>query len=597
MTPFDFDALARLAWAQIWQVTVVALVVGIATKLWCRDRPRLAYALWMLVVVKSMAPPVWSSPTGLFSWAMVDVAAPTAAVAEMAVPSPVVASNRGGLVASPIAIEAATREPSRRVEAAVDHRLAVAAFSIWAAGAVVSVAFVIGRRLACSVVIRRSRLPVDDRFLATLTELSRRLGMRGTVRLLMTSRPIGPAVFGLFRPTILLPEALAAHQPLERVELILAHELIHVRRGDLVAGALQLVAQLVWWFHPLIWWANAQASRVRERCCDEEVLSGVGCKPALYARTLLSVLEQKALLRSLVALPGVRALEVTSLRLESIMKSGKVDHRRASLVSRLAFVAGAVVLVPGMGLTLRAARPSAAISGQFAAVEEAPNARAAVDDGAQPAGSPSVVRPDSAFERLGNPQVMLMLTHPATQVIRKALRITDDQMAKITEIEKVRNERPALVKGKGEIRLTGSPDTYPEQIAAFLDREAGKALIETLTPPQIKRLDQIVLTSRGVMAFRYLDVQKDLHLTAEQEGKINAILEGLVAALRDLGRKPGGQPKNYEGAMALEAKAEPLRKGAFEQILALLTKEQSTQWKAMIGEPFRAEEAESGPAR
>ena len=163
--------------------------------------------------------------------------------------------------------------------------------------------------------------------------------------------------FGPVRPSILLPGPLLSGTPPERVELILAHELVHVRRGDVLVGKLQLVAQLIWWFHPLVWWANREACRERERCCDEEVVSGVGCKPVLYARTLLNVLEQKGRLRSLVALPGVRALEVTSLRLESIMRYADTDHRRASRISRLVFAAGLVVLVPGTGPTLRARSP------------------------------------------------------------------------------------------------------------------------------------------------------------------------------------------------------------------------------------------------
>ena len=137
----------------------------------------------------------------------------------------------------------------------------------------------------------------------------------------------------------------------------MAHELIHVRRGDILAGKLQLVAQLVWWFHPLVWWANREAGRERERCCDDEVVSGVGCKPARYARALLSVLEQKSRLRPLVALAGVRALEVTSRRLEFIMRYAKTDHRRASFISRVVFLTGVVMLVPGTGLTLRAYPP------------------------------------------------------------------------------------------------------------------------------------------------------------------------------------------------------------------------------------------------
>jgi len=354
----DLDELARMAWVQLWQVMIVALVIGTVVRLCCRDRPSLAYALWMLVVVKSIVPPVLSSPTGLFSWALADRAvAPSAgtgnSVGMLRVPP---TTTPLGQDPTPVANRLEGGSPgSRGTDWDHFHR---AMFSIWAMGLALCTTFVLGKQVGCSKLIRKSSRPVDKQYVRALAELSGRLDVRRRVRLIVTSRPIGPAVFGLFRPSILLPEPLLSGTPLEQVKLVLAHELIHVRRGDIFAGKLQLVAQLIWWFNPLIWWANREACRERERCCDEEVVSGTGCKPAIYARTLLSVLEQKGRLRSLVAIPGVRALEVTSLRLESIMKYTKNDHRRASSISRLVFAAGLVLLVPGTGLTLRAHPPA-----------------------------------------------------------------------------------------------------------------------------------------------------------------------------------------------------------------------------------------------
>ena len=110
------------------------------------------------------------------------------------------------------------------------------------------------------------------------------VGIKRGIRLVVTSRPIGPAAFGLFQPSILLPQSILSAMPIEQIELVLARGAIHIRRGDVLAGKMQVMAQLIWWFNPVVWWANQQASRERERCCDEEVISGVGCKPALYAR-------------------------------------------------------------------------------------------------------------------------------------------------------------------------------------------------------------------------------------------------------------------------------------------------------------------------
>src|SRR5438132_854681 len=65
----DFKTVAPLAWTQIWQVTLVAGMVAAITKLLCSKRPHLAYVLWLVVLVKCLTPPLWSSPTGVFSWA------------------------------------------------------------------------------------------------------------------------------------------------------------------------------------------------------------------------------------------------------------------------------------------------------------------------------------------------------------------------------------------------------------------------------------------------------------------------------------------------------------------------------------------------
>ena len=347
----DLDGLACLACVQLWQVTAVVLVIWALVRLCCRNRPRMAYALWMLVVVKSIVPPVWSSPTGLFSWALAGGAAARSHVA----------GEAPRMLRNPPATTRIDEGPAWTANGIQDRtsrsrgmdwvHFRIAVFSIWSTGLVLCIAFVLGKQIACLKAIRESSLPVDERYLSALADLSRRLGVKREVSLIVTSRPIGPAVFGLLRPSIVLPGPLVFGSSIEQVELVLAHELVHVRRWDVLAGILQLVAQLIWWFNPLVWWANWEAGHARERCCDQEVISGVGCKPALYARALLNVLEQKVRLRSLVALPGVRALEVTSLRLEFIMRHSGTDDRRSSRVSRFVFAAGLAVLVPGTGLT------------------------------------------------------------------------------------------------------------------------------------------------------------------------------------------------------------------------------------------------------
>jgi beta-lactamase regulating signal transducer with metallopeptidase domain len=160
------------------------------------------------------------------------------------------------------------------------------------------------------------------------------------------------------------------------IEPILAHELTHIRRGDVVFGVLQLLSQLLWWFHPLVWWANRELCREAERCCDEEVVAGLGCRPADYARCLLSVLELKQRLRPVFTFPGMRPVEVTAKRLEYIMKGATRFHRRTPRWCWGVLAASAAMALPGRGLIGGAdATASARSQGQLLADDPDPVSR------------------------------------------------------------------------------------------------------------------------------------------------------------------------------------------------------------------------------
>ncbi len=304
--------LLQLAWTQCWQVAALVVAVGLATWLGCRRRPHLAYVLWMLVVLKCLTPPLWSSPTGVFTWVQgrpVVVERPVAVVAPVAeMPSPAVAPAGGrvglGMVA-PVrqpgeirAVSPVAAEPLEPVEPVVRDGWSISAAETmvagWLAGAGLLAGLVVLQVVRCRRRVKSQPAAAPAWLEVLVEEMSGELGLRRRVRLAVTAAPIGPATAGLLRPVVILPQAVLAGRDAEGVRPILAHELIHVRRRDVLFGLLQSAAQLVLWFHPLVWWANRQASREVERCCDEEVVAGLGCQPATYARCLVDVLEAAA---------------------------------------------------------------------------------------------------------------------------------------------------------------------------------------------------------------------------------------------------------------------------------------------------------------
>ena len=141
------------------------------------------------------------------------------------------------------------------------------------------------------------------------------------------------------------------------MEPILAHELIHVRRGDAYVGVLQMIVQALWWFHPLVWWANREMCRRREECCDEEAVAGIGCSAAAYARCLLSALEFelqhcRGRRRLLSAVPGVGSAEITTTRLEHIMDDAKRFHGRTPRWMWGVLAMAMFLVLPGRAMVL-----------------------------------------------------------------------------------------------------------------------------------------------------------------------------------------------------------------------------------------------------
>ena len=110
-------------------------------------------------------------------------------------------------------------------------------------------------------------------------------------RICMSNSHRAPLTFGVFRPTVLLPEDLPVGDA--QFQLILAHELAHIRRKDCLRKLLLTVCLCLYWWNPLVWMMVWLANRDMELACDEAVLRALGpdCKKA-YALTLLDMAQR-----------------------------------------------------------------------------------------------------------------------------------------------------------------------------------------------------------------------------------------------------------------------------------------------------------------
>ncbi|HET6805289.1 MAG TPA: M56 family metallopeptidase [Frateuria sp.] len=106
-----------------------------------------------------------------------------------------------------------------------------------------------------------------------LDRLAAAFGLAGRVKVLCSDAVSSPVLIGMLRPVILLPVAVVCRMPVVQLELVLAHELAHVRRLDPLINLLQVVIETLYFHHPVVRWISRDVRNEREVCSDAMVVS------------------------------------------------------------------------------------------------------------------------------------------------------------------------------------------------------------------------------------------------------------------------------------------------------------------------------------
>ncbi|WP_185155624.1 M56 family metallopeptidase [Rudanella paleaurantiibacter] len=135
---------------------------------------------------------------------------------------------------------------------------------------------------------KAATLPVPALLGQTMDKLTQRLAVQARLR--VSAQVSSPVVVGLFKPVVLWPVGLLSGLSVADVEAILAHELAHIRRYDYGLNMVQSVVEILYFFHPALWWLSARVREEREHCCDDVAVAVVG-DARILARALARVEE------------------------------------------------------------------------------------------------------------------------------------------------------------------------------------------------------------------------------------------------------------------------------------------------------------------
>jgi hypothetical protein len=155
-------------------------------------------------------------------------------------------------------------------------------------------------------------------------------------------RIAAPVLVGIVRPIILLPPAALTGWSPDEIEMVLLHELAHVRRWDNLVNLVQRIVESLLFFHPAVWLVSNWVRREREACCDAAVVRRTN-RPHAYAELLLAFATRSPLAGLAFACHPVRARirRILGLEDDPMLVSGK---SLALVMSGLLLAATLVVL-------------------------------------------------------------------------------------------------------------------------------------------------------------------------------------------------------------------------------------------------------------
>jgi len=154
----------------------------------------------------------------------------------------------------------------------VDHIqiITVGLFALWIGGATIFALVWIMRHLRFVYQVKRLWVQIDnENILSMMEQIRSRVGILQDVRLMTCDVIPSPMIMGVFKPIIILPGHIDDES---RLRLMLLHEAVHIKRGDIIFRFLCLVTLAVHWFNPLVHLMLRIVSEESEQATDNAVL-------------------------------------------------------------------------------------------------------------------------------------------------------------------------------------------------------------------------------------------------------------------------------------------------------------------------------------
>lgn len=274
------EALVRaLGWTllhSLWQAAFIALLLGLLLVLLHRHTARLRYAVAGGAMLAQLLLSV-----GTFAYCYARAVAPASPASGGNTSFLSIATN--SLAATPVILNF-WQNPAGVAQVYFEQHLPLLV-TVWLLGLLLMALRFTGGVAYTQRLRHYKTTPLPQAWQSSLQALSQRIGLSGPVQLVESALVQVPIVIGFARPVILLPIGAVMGLSPKQIEAILAHELAHILRKDYLLNLLQSVMDLLFFYHPAMWWISGVVRAERENCCDDMAVAVCG-DTLTYARAL-----------------------------------------------------------------------------------------------------------------------------------------------------------------------------------------------------------------------------------------------------------------------------------------------------------------------
>jgi TonB family protein len=305
--------------------TVTAALFALAAAAIARfsHRPVLWYALWLVVLLRLLAPPIFA-----IDLAIPDLGRESAShgAAAVSVNGGAVALKNFGISLSPPVLIAI----------------------LWASGAMVVIGFAIAQSNQLRQILVASE-PAPKILDNRVADLCRQLGLRRAPPTVVVKDRVPPMLWAFLGSVrLILPTELLTRLDANETDTLLAHELAHLARRDHWVRHLELAALALFWWNPVAWWATSRLRRAQELCCDQRVAELMPDHRRAYADTLIETARFLSGRRLPMGSPARAMADLSQMKGRIRMIMNNPCTRRVSPATK---IMGAFILVAAVAIT------------------------------------------------------------------------------------------------------------------------------------------------------------------------------------------------------------------------------------------------------